>query len=369
MTPYEEAEQLMERKEREREEAAARAKRASKALENGQQSEPRLLKKFLTFEQLLTQPPPVWMLDGLFFEQSLVEIYGASNHGKTFIAADVGLSIRRGGSWCGREIYKPGAVCYVNADGGLGFADRARAWQSLHEGERSAFEFYTYPEPISLHRPQEMVEFVAALRYLPECPVFIVFDTYSQCIPGMNENLQDQSSLVVQQLTRMRLEFGATCVLLHHTNVAGDRERGSNVILGACDTQILVEKPEEGRLVVSCKKQRDAPYFKPLHFSLDRIPGTNFVWPVQTDPLPETPHERKLSKRDQMVQIILNEPGVTCEVCADRMEVSDRTARRYAEELIDLRVIVEANLPGGEKGGRAPRGLFPNPGAPVADMR
>ena len=294
---------------------------------------PRLAPKFLTFQQLLTQPSPVWMVEGLIFEQSLIEIFGAANHGKTFLSSDLAFAIRRGGKWCGRKINKPGAVVYVNADGGLGFADRARAWQQMHEHEDAEHEFYTYPEPISLHRAAEMHEFHAALKWLPEQPVFVVFDTYSQCIPGMNENQQEFASLVVQQLNRIRREIGATVCLLHHTNKAGETERGSNVILGACDTQMFVQKPEEGRLRMSCTKQRDAAYFEPMHFDLVRVPGTDFVWPQLNTERADTPHEIKEGNLVLMEAVLAEYPGATAKFLMRETSLPKSTIYDHIREL------------------------------------
>lgn len=342
MNTYEYIQQEVERAEREKQEKK-KPREVRPKQEPGRNGhapdteEPRLLKKFLTFKQLLTQPPPVWMLENLFFEQSLLEIYGASNAGKTFIAADIALCIRRGGQWCGLQIHKPGAVVYVNADGGLGFADRARAWQELHQhDEESLHEFYTYPEPISLHRPQEMHEFLAALAWLPEKPVFVVFDTYSQCIPGMNENQQEFASLVVQVLNKIRSQFGATPTLLHHTNAAGERERGSNVIIGACDTQILIQKPEEGRLRMSCTKQRDAAYFAPMHFDLVRVPGTNFVWPQINAERHDSPQEVKQDSLARLEAVLAEYPGATAKYLIKETGLPLSTVYRHIHELKEM---------------------------------
>ncbi len=296
--------------------------------------EPRLFRKFLTFHQLLNQPPPVWMLEGIFFEQSLIEFYGASNHGKTFVVSDIALSIRRGGMWCGRQIHKPGAVVYVNADGGLGFADRARAWNALHASDDTAkHEFYTYPEPVSLHQPLQMHEFLAAMAWLPEKPVFVVFDTYSQCIPGMNENQQEQASLVIQVLNKIKNDFGATPTLLHHTNASGDRERGSNVIIGACDTQILIQKPDEGRLRMSCTKQRDSRYFDPIHFDLVRVPGTNFVWPQVNSARGDNPHEVKQGSLARLEAVLAEYPGSSPKWLMQQTGITRTTLYRHIDEL------------------------------------
>jgi len=275
--------------------------------------EPVLFKKFMTFKEALVQPEPEYLVDGMLFEKSLFEIYGPPNHGKTFVMMSLGFSIRQGGYWCKREIRKPGAIVYVNADGGLGFYDRMRAWDYMHPDEKPEYEFYTYPESISLHRPSDMVEFRAALSYLPQKPAVVIFDTYSRCIPGVNENQQEQASMVVLQLDRIREEIGASVGLLHHSDKTGVRDRGSSVILGACDTQMRVDKQHENIVVVRCEKQRDTAFFDPIHFTLDRIEGTNSVWLTHSEAPVSEKEERDLTERDalktKIISLLTHQPG------------------------------------------------------------
>lgn len=322
--------------------------------------EPRLFKKFLTFKQALDQPPPSFLVEELLFSQSLFEIFGPPNQGKTFVMMSLAFSIRMAGPWFGRAVPTPGPVVYVNADGGMGFYDRMRAYDYLHPDEEPPFEFYTYPESISLHRPQEMHEFRAALAYFPVRPAAVVFDTYSRCIPGVNENQQDQASLVVQQLDRIREEIGACVGLLHHTDKTGVRDRGSSVILGACDTQIRVDKQGEDKIAMTCEKQRDSRFFDPLHFQLDRIPGTNWVWLLQTAaPAPAARAEDKLK---QATFYVISNPGCTREELAEGIEVSETSAKRYAAKLVDLGVLVEVEGVAGAGPGPRPKYLYPAPG-------
>lgn len=324
---------------------------------------PRLLQKLWTWDRLLEEPDPVWQLEGLFFEQTLVEVFGPPNSGKTFLTFDMALAIRRGGTWFGHEVKKPGAVLYVNADGGRGFAKRARAAVEVYGREAAEHEFWTFPESISLHDPASMAEFVAMLAWIKDPPAAVIFDTYSRCIPGVNENLQEVASLVVEHLDRMRQEIGSSVILLHHTNISGEHARGSSVILGACDTQIRTTKDESGVVNVHCEKQRDAEYFDDFHFEIRHLFGTNHAWLQQSGQLGEVAINRKERRYEAALEKALNliceEPGITRERLAYVLDVAENTAKKYAHTLIMRGVVMEKEVPEETvRRGRKCRGLY-----------
>lgn len=324
---------------------------------------PRLWAELLSFQQLLEQPPPEWLIEGMFYEETMVEVFGEPNSGKSFVVIDEAIALRRGGTWCGRKIVRPGPVLYVNADGGRGFSDRARAWVEIHGEIEAPHEFWTLPRAINLVRQADMSELRDLIAYLPAAPVMIVFDTYSRCIPGVNENLQEFASMVVENLDRLRQEFHTSVKLVHHTDLSGAHARGSSVIIGACDTQARVEKSPDNIVTVKCEKQRDAAFFDPLYFQLGRVEGTNAVWITQRDEGPRTtPHEHKEGMLEEVKRVLYRNPGITREGLTLGMDLPETTVRRYVETLILRSEIVEADLPRepGQRGGLR-RGLFLRP--------
>lgn len=238
-----------------------------------------LLSVLLSRAALRDQSPPVWQIDGLFQEASIIEIYGESNHGKSLVGVDIGLSLVRAGYWCGREIKKPGAVVYVNADGGAGFSDRLRWWERAN-GDEAIFDFWTYPMELLLHDPVQVRWFIEGLRELEDAPALVFFDTLSQCIPGANENQQEQMSIVVSGLNAIKREFGATCCLLHHVGKDG-MNRGSTVIPGAADTIIRCAQVTTDLIELRCEKQRNGRKFDPLYFEMHRHGLDEGVYLVQ----------------------------------------------------------------------------------------
>jgi hypothetical protein len=226
---------------------------------------PRL--RLYTWDQVEALPPPVWQLEDLWEEQCLVEAFGMTNHAKSLWVLDVAANIAKGTPvWCGKRILKPGAVCWINADGGRGITKRFKAWRQAN-GADFKHPFLTYMGAVRLNNPLEVLELLEVLKDLPEPPVLIVFDTLSRCIPGTDENLQGPMTLVTDQCHRLKLETGATVLLIHHTDKEGRAARGSGVVLNEADYAVRVTK-DRGVITVTSEKARDGAGFQPLYYTL-----------------------------------------------------------------------------------------------------
>jgi hypothetical protein len=325
-----------------------------------QPSPPRLWARLLSFSELLKQPAPAWMVEDFAFDMTMLELFGPPNEGKTFIAVDLCRAICRGETWCGRSTDRPGPILYVNADGGPGFADRARAWTLINGGHDSAHEMWTLPEPINLYRPEAIEELAALIAYLPETPVALIIDTYSRCIPGVNENQQEFASLVVHNLTHLMREFRLSPWLLHHTDKSGHHDRGSSVILGACDTQIRCSLDRATNVVtLKCEKQRDQAAFQPLSFDLGRVPGTNEVWVTWRPDGAAPAADRSEAAYATILAALEAEPGLTRPQLYLALDLSEATLKRHLQQLLRAGRITEQALErtAGQRGAPA-HGLF-----------
>lgn len=305
----------------------------------------RMRLKLLARAELLTQADALWQIEGLFYEESLVEIFGQSNSGKSFFAVDLAQTLCRGGSWCGKAIVRPGSVLYVNADSGRKFKDRIAAWIEAN-GDDTNFEFWTYPEPIQLHDVQQVRELIEMLRELDEPPAFMIIDTLSRCIAGMNENLQEYMSLVVDHLTRIKNEFGCTPLVLHHTDKRGETDRGSNVLRGACDTVIRIDQGEDKLITFSCDKQRDAEQFESLYFRLQPMGPSAVLVQVQAPEGKPRQTIARNARRDFVYSIIAHAEGLTQEEIIGRTPgYSQASVSRYLSDLEDEQIILVERPP------------------------
>ena len=210
--------------------------------------------------ELLRLPPPAWLIDGIVPTGGLVGLYGPPGHGKSFLALDMALSVATGCPWQGRPVLS-GFVLYVSAEGGTGIGKRVQAWLAHHQAHPKSANVAWLIESIAvLSDSGDMDVLLGRINdEVTDCPVLVVIDTLARCFDG-DENQQEDMGRFIQGVDRLRREFGATVLVVHHTRLAGDRERGNTAFRGAADTMIFVRK-QGHRLRLTNNKQKDAEPF------------------------------------------------------------------------------------------------------------
>src|SRR5205085_2160275 len=141
------------------------------------------------------------------------------------------MSVASGMSWLGKTVAVRGPALYIDAEGS-DQRSRVRAWKESHgvaESDRMGVQFWR--GPLDLGNEILAMIFRANLRSLR--PQLIIVDTLARTIGAGDENSARDQGALIRQLDAMRLETGATVVILHHTNKAGTAERGSGALRGA----------------------------------------------------------------------------------------------------------------------------------------
>lgn len=88
-------------------------------------------------------------------------------------------------------------------------------------------------------------------------------DTLARCSVGGEENSSKDMGAIIDVCDRIRVESGATVLLVHHARKLADAMRGSSAIEGACDT--VIELKSEGQAItLVCGKQKDGRDFEPI---------------------------------------------------------------------------------------------------------
>jgi RecA-family ATPase len=223
-------------------------------------------------------------------EQSLVQVYGETNHGKSLVVWDLACAMCHGfETWFGRRILKPGPVVWINADGGRGLTLRANAWAEAHSAQMK-YPLLTLMGSVLLNKADQMTAFRLQLLEMEEKPAMVVFDTQSRCMPGGDENDQGVMTAVTEGLHRIKNEVGCSVILIHHTDKSGQWERGSGVVKNETDTQIRVSKDAgRGVFTVACKKIRDGATFEDFHFSLLPVGESIVIVQCEAPPKEEGP--------------------------------------------------------------------------------
>ncbi len=219
--------------------------------------------------ELLRLAPPEWLIDGIMPERGLIGIYGPPGIGKSFLAIDFAMSIGSGIPWDGRAV-KKGPVLYIAAEGGTGNSKRAGAWMFDRGVQRTSVAWLL--ESIPIYGDSDQVDRVME-RVINEAqihPKLVVIDTLARCFDG-NENEQEDKGRFVAGADRFRDEFDAAVIVVHHTRLDGDRERGNTAFRGAADTMLSIERNNDG-LWLKCNKQKDAEEFKKIEIELKKVP-------------------------------------------------------------------------------------------------
>lgn len=298
--------------------------------------------------ELLNMPRPSWQIEPIIPTGGLVGIYGPPGCGKSFLAIDMALSIATNSPWQGHPVADGGFGLYVAAEGGVGITKRVDAWLRHHDITPRKANMGWLIEPMPLYGDSEDVDrLMGRVEEADVQPAVIVIDTLARCFDG-DENTQLDMGRFVAGVDRLRHEFATTVIVVHHTRLGGDRERGNTAFRGAADTMIAMEGNLKKEVTISCNKQKDAEEFGEQVFQFKLIPGTDSG--VLTG-FVEKPAIRKLraDKRNRM-DLLLSEVRATPGITADELlpvltpvSMSRATMFRLIDELEETREITKEN--------------------------
>lgn len=226
----------------------------------------------LTFKELLAQPEPPWLIEGVLRADQVGVVYSPPNSGKTFVVLDWGMTVAAGILWHGHAVTQ-GPVLHMAGEGAFSLQKRAEAWAKFHGREDIPVYFQT--RPLDLRSEDVLEELQAALEEWsdPESgepqlnPRLVIVDTLSQFFGGGDENSSDMAQFV-QACRSLSQRYTTAVLIVHHTNATGFRERGNTALRGNTDVMFEVEAIEDkGRLVgvrIKNDKHRDDPKAAPM---------------------------------------------------------------------------------------------------------
>lgn len=223
----------------------------------------------LSAAELLTLPPPEWLIDGLVPAVGLSVIYGRSGAGKSFLAIDWALCVASGVPWLGHEV-KQRPVVYIAAEGRGGLGVRYRAWTTARGApDTTAIQFL--PEAVRLLEDGAVERLRRTLSTLPERPGLVVIDTMARSLVGGDENSAKDVGAFVAAIDGL----ADAVLVVHHTGKTGNAERGSSALRAAADLMAKVDRAgRTPRLTLSCDKLKEAEEWAPLALSMKPICGS-----------------------------------------------------------------------------------------------
>jgi len=221
---------------------------------------------------LIALPEPSWLVEGILPAGGFSLLWGQYGTGKSFVALDLAMCVAAGRPWHGHAVER-GPVAYVVAEGTGRFGRRVSAWREAH-GVTEPADAWFIPAPVNLLKREDMQAFLTALGgSLPAHPSLVVFDTFSRCIPGGDENKQETMSAVVSMVGGFQRATQAHVLLVHHPGWAVARPRGSTVLAQAVDTIFGLHAD----MKLTCDKQKDAEPLADMYLALEPFADSRIV--------------------------------------------------------------------------------------------
>lgn len=289
--------------------------------------------------ELLFLPPPEWLIEGIVPAGGLIGLYGAPGAGKSFVAIDMALSVATGDAWQGHKVER-GNVVYISAEGGTGIGKRVLAWLVTHGIEPHEAKIAWLIESIPIHADSEQMATLMN-RIVDEIdirPSLVVVDTLARCFDG-DENQQEDMGRFIAGIDTLRHDLGAAVMIVHHTRLGGDRERGNTAFRGAADAMMALSH-EGAEIMLACDKQKDAEEFATISLKRTPVEGTDSC--VILSPKVAVSLEKDL--RIKEILAILEEKGpLSADAWLAITSLSRATFFRYIKQLSEMRKIIKEN--------------------------
>lgn len=251
----------------------------------------------MSISDLRNMPPVEWMIDDLITSRGFSVLYGAPAVGKSFVAIDMALSVAYGREWQGKGV-KQGAVLYIAGEGVGGLGKRVKAWQTFHGVAGEDAPLIVVPLAVQFREDEDVEKLIRTVDAVGVPIKCIVIDTVARSMVGMEENSSNEIGIFVAACDAVRNHAECAVMAIHHSGKDSSRGmRGSNALLGACDTSIMLKRTED-KITMTIEKQKDAEPLDDMTFALEKVAliDDSSAVVVPTDAAPNKP---KLNKSDR----------------------------------------------------------------------
>jgi len=212
---------------------------------------------------------PEWVVRPFIESDSLVQIFGDPNCGKSFIGLDIAACVATGKDFHGKQTSKSGAAYYIAAEGRNGIKRRLKAWENRYQQPLVGWPLFISTGAGNLCDPESAAEIVDAIEGAGEPPAVIVIDTLARNFGPGDENSTKDMNMFIAALDRIRERYRCTIILIHHTG-HGDksRGRGAMALKGALDAEYRLDKDIYGVVRCEATKMKDAEIPEPMAFTI-----------------------------------------------------------------------------------------------------
>jgi hypothetical protein len=207
--------------------------------------------------------PPEYLIDGLIETETLGLLFGDPGCGKSFVGADIGLSVATGTTFHGRKV-KQGAVFLIAGEGHNGLTRRFAAWAKDRGVSIASAPLFMSNRPaqfLDRESAREVTEAVHALAAQHGPPALIEIDTLARNYGPGDENSTSDMGAFIAAVDDLKAQFpGCTVLIVHHSG-HGDKQRarGAMALKGALDCEYRVEKADSLIRLVNTKMKDAEP--------------------------------------------------------------------------------------------------------------
>ncbi len=213
---------------------------------------------FITLDELYKQPLEIdWIIEDIIPSNSVGMIYGPSGSGKSHVILSIAAMIANGRDWFDKES-KQGNILVMAGEGLSGLSRRLRAIEKEHGLSIDQGKLHISSRAIGLDTENGYKQVEQAISELDTPPKLIFIDTLSRHLMDSEENSNDDMARFINKLEDIRLKYGCTIVLVHHTGKGGNQTaRGASALKANIDFSFFVDG-ENKSCSFSCDKMKDA---------------------------------------------------------------------------------------------------------------
>lgn len=188
---------------------------------------PRAPAALIWFGERPPEPPPM-LIAGLLPQGQTAILAGVFSGGKTFVAADLAVSVMTGHPFAGREVLRRGAVLWLAAEGAnevdarIGAAAEARSGGNPVEALPFARQAFDVPRLTAPEAKEQILELAAAFKAglaqrFPNAElVMVAIDTLGSAAGFADGNSSSEAQAVMNMLRAVNVATGALVLLIDH---------------------------------------------------------------------------------------------------------------------------------------------------------
>jgi hypothetical protein len=170
---------------------------------------------------------------------------------------------------------KPGPVIYIAGEGQAGITRRLRAWQIRNDINLDDAPLYVSLHPAQLVNRESARAVLDAVKRVADSvgePAMVIIDTLARNFGPGDENSTQDMNAAIEAADAIRANWGPVVLFIHHTGHGEKgRARGASSFRAALDTELRLDKDEDGVVRLEATKTKDGRPPEPMAFTINTV--------------------------------------------------------------------------------------------------